>query len=78
MKPSFEGEIDEVKLGTSLTADATELPRGVRFAGPSRIRFAPGGRLDATMHASPVTITLLYEEDKRRRDVVVGLLGEIR
>jgi prepilin-type N-terminal cleavage/methylation domain-containing protein len=77
-KPRFHGDLDEVRIGSSVTAEADALPEGVRFENAVAVHFAPGGRLDSSRHAGPVAIGLVYDAERMRREVVIGLLGEVR
>jgi prepilin-type N-terminal cleavage/methylation domain-containing protein len=77
-KPAFVGAVDEVKLGSFVTQRAPPLPQGVRLAAGGAVWFDDRGRLDPRFHSKPVTISLVYDEDTRTRDVTVSLLGEIQ
>lgn len=73
-----DAEVDEVRLATVQVRPAPPLPDGIAFTASGVIRFDGRGRLDPRYHAEPVTIRLAYDEGQRSRDVVVGLLGEVR
>lgn len=70
--------LDEVALSIVVSRTWPELPDGVRFGSSGVVHFDERGRLDPMLHKKPVVVPLLYEEDRRRRDVVVGLLGDVR
>lgn len=78
--PPFNGSVDEVRLAAVESAESVPLPEGVTFKNPTTVWFDGRGRLDPGRHAEPVTITLQYGEESegRRRDVVVGLMGEVQ
>ncbi len=78
--PAFFGRVDEVRLASTVTRDVPPLPHGVTLAAAGSIFFDGRGRLDTTRHDRPAVITLRYDQDgvQRTRDVVVGMLGEIR
>lgn len=78
--PAFVGAIDEVRLASVEAEESEPLPDGVRFATAPTVWFDGRGRLDPARHAEPVTITLEYGDETRslRRDIVVGLLGEVQ
>ncbi len=78
MKDGFAGGIDEVRFAAVVANDSPPLPEGVRLAASGTVHFDGRGRLDSAWHARPVSIDLLYEDDKRTRSVTVGLLGEIQ
>ncbi len=73
----FLGDVDEVRLATSIVNDAPPLGDGVHFEKPLTIYFDASGRLDPLRHSAPVQVTLVFDEEQRRRDVRVGLFGEI-
>ncbi|MBI4878201.1 MAG: prepilin-type N-terminal cleavage/methylation domain-containing protein [Planctomycetes bacterium] len=78
--PPFSGLVDEVRLASIVTRDAPPLPHGVTLAAAGSVFFDGRGRLDAARHDRPAVITLRYDQDEgqRTRDIVVGMLGEIR
>lgn len=78
VRPAFVGAIDEVKIGSFVTQQAPPLPEGVRLSAGGDVWFDARGRLDSRFHTKPVTITLVYDDESRTRDVMVSLLGEIQ
>jgi len=78
VNPPLVGAVDEVRLASIVVREAPPLPDGVRLAAAGTIHFDARGRLDPGQHSKPLTISLIYDEDRRRRDIVVGLLGEVR
>lgn len=74
----FVGDVDEIRLSSIVIREAPPLPDGVLFGGTGTIHFDGRGRLDSARHSRPVAITLKYDDGRRNREVVVGLLGEIR
>jgi hypothetical protein len=54
------------------------LPQGARLdpAGPSLVRFAPGGMLDRSIHQEPVRIRIL-KDDAPEEVVVVQMSGAV-
>lgn len=74
----FDGEIDEIRLASTVVNEAPPLPDGVKLDKPESIHFGSNGRLDPLRHAVPARIGLVLEEDGRRREVVVGMFGEIQ
>ncbi len=78
LRTPFVGGIDEVRFALMASQDVPPLPDGVTFAGAGTVWFDRRGNLDGNHHRQPVTISLLFDENRRSRDVVVGLLGEIQ
>ncbi|MCC7172099.1 MAG: prepilin-type N-terminal cleavage/methylation domain-containing protein [Planctomycetes bacterium] len=78
VRPTFVGAIDEVKIGSFVTQQAPPLPEGVRLSAGGDVWFDARGRLDSRFHTKPVTITLVYDEESRMREITVSLLGEIQ
>lgn len=76
--PTFVGGVDEIRLASVVTVQAPPLPEGVSFAAAGTIWFDGRGRLDPNHHQRPAVVSLKYDEDRRAREVEVGLLGEIR
>lgn len=76
--PFFVGGVDEIRLASVITVQAPPLPEGVSLTAQGTIWFDGRGRLDPNHHQRPVVITLSYDEDRRTREVEVGLLGETR
>lgn len=74
----FDGEIDEIRLASTVVNEAPPLPDGVKLDKPESIHFGPNGRLDPMRHAVPARIGLVLEDGDRRREVVVGMFGEIQ
>lgn len=71
-------DVDEVRLSSIVIRQAPPLPDGVTFSASGTIYFDARGRLDPAHHTKPLVVTLLHDEKRRNRDIVVGLLGEIR
>jgi len=78
VSPIFVGRVDEVRLASVVTVEAPPLPEGVSFAAQGTVWFDGRGRLDPNHHQKPVVISLVYDENRRTREIEVGLLGEIR
>jgi prepilin-type N-terminal cleavage/methylation domain-containing protein len=74
----FDGEIDELRLASTVINEAPPLPDGVKLDKPESIHFGPNGRLDPMRHAAPARVALVIEDGNRRREVVVGMFGEIQ
>ncbi|MFH0947193.1 MAG: LamG-like jellyroll fold domain-containing protein [Planctomycetota bacterium] len=71
-------DVDEVRLSSIVVREAPPLPDGVTFSASGTIYFDARGRLDPAYHTKPLTVTLVHDEQRRNREIVVGLLGEIR
>ena len=76
--PQLVCGVDELRLASIVVREAPPLPDGVRLAAAGTIHFDARGRLDPGHHSKPVTVNLIYGEETRQREIVVGLLGEIR
>lgn len=76
--PFFVGGVDEIRLASVVTVQAPPLPDGVQLASKGTVWFDGRGRLDPNHHQRPVVVSLKYDDDRRTREVEVGLLGEIR
>lgn len=72
----FLGSVDEVRISSLVLAE-NHIAEEIRFEKPLTVYFDPSGRLDPLRHTEPVAVTMIFDGD-RKRDVVVGLFGEIQ
>ena len=54
----FSGVIDEIRVQRRVEGEAFDLPEDYKLSGPREIIFDARGRLDARVHAGPVTLQL--------------------
>ncbi len=74
----FRGAVDRLVVACASRDDGYQLPQGARLdpAGPSLVRFAPGGMLDRSIHQEPVRIRILKDEAPEEV-VVVQMSGAV-